>query len=305
MPTMIRHRWRRCGCGWPGMAMIDGHPMRGRGRGGQGGRAGPHGGRQHHRGDGPRGQGPGRPVARSAGLPRTLDRALSLPQPALDGLPHLTPRYLAARFAVYDDQLEEARDDLFKMLALAERGGGEEFIGVLRCLAEVSAHSGRCRDALDFAGRAIRVTQEAGLSPGPAWQIEPSPNSLAALCARRDGLRPTRSERFRAERDSIFLGRNLHASVRPGRRAGDARRWSAHTPPDPGVGTGAEGGRAVGAALAAAISPPGWSPSANWTRPRNGLIRLGRRASSTRTHNAGVTSRLDRAEALLREPSAR
>jgi hypothetical protein len=52
------------------------------------------------------------------------------------------------------------------MLALVERGGGEEIVEILRSLSEVSARSGRCRDALDFAARAIAIAQELGLSPG-------------------------------------------------------------------------------------------------------------------------------------------
>src|SRR5262249_53539130 len=98
-----------------------------------------------------------------------LDEALALPPPELDGWLNMTPRYQAVRVAVFDDRLQAARPELFRMLALVERGEGEELVAVLRSLSEVSAIAGRCRDALDFAGRAIRVAQEAGLSPGPLW----------------------------------------------------------------------------------------------------------------------------------------
>lgn len=227
-----------------------------------------------------------------------LDRALGLPQPALDGLLHLTPRYLAARFAVFDDLLEEARKDLFKMLALVERGGGEELIGVLRCLAEVSAHAGRCRDALDFAGRAIRVTQEAGLSPGPAWQIGAIAELAGGTLARATAYAERGLSASEQERDSIFLGRNLHALGQAQLRTGDARR---------GVQTlrrirAQEQEQGVSepsvlrwhSDLASGLVAIGELDEAEET------IRLAREGIVNQTHNAGVTSRLDRAEALLR-----
>ena len=179
-----------------------------------------------------------------------LDEALALPQPELDGWLNLTPRYQAARFAVFDDRLEEARTELFRMLALVERGEGEELVGVLRSLAEVSAYAGRCRDALDFAGRALRVAQEAGLSPGPVWYTaavaELAGGSLARAsafaergCARvRAGARrhPLGAEPARARAGTAALGR------RSGRGRGDA--------PHPCPGTGAGPRRTDHAALA-------------------------------------------------------
>ena len=36
---------------------------------------------------------------------------------------------------------------------------------MLRSLSEVSVRMGRCRDALDFADRAVRIAEEASLSP--------------------------------------------------------------------------------------------------------------------------------------------
>ena len=227
-----------------------------------------------------------------------LDRALALPQPALDGLLHLTPRYLAARFAVFDDRLEEAREDLLKMLALVERGGGEELVGVLRSLSEVSAFRGRCGDALDFAGRAIRVAQEAGLSPGPAWyngavaELAGGSISRAAAYAER-GCRASEQER-----DAIHLGRNLHALGQAKLRSGDARG---------GVDTLR---RIRALELGQGVAEP---TVVRWHSDlASGLVAIGelaeadatilsaRSAIANRTHNAGVVARLDRAESLLR-----
>jgi DNA-binding CsgD family transcriptional regulator len=228
----------------------------------------------------------------------TLERALALPQPAMDGWLHLTPRYLAARFAVYDDRLDEARGELFKMLALVERGSGEEVVEILRSLSEVSARAGRCREALDFADRAIRIAQEAGLSPGPAWyncavaQLAGGSITRAAGYAER-GVRASEQER-----DSIYLGRNLHALGQALLRSGEVRE---------GVETlrriqSLE--RAQGVTepsivrwhsdLASGLVAVGELDDAERT------IRSARAAIANRRHNAGVTARLDRAEALLR-----
>ena len=179
-----------------------------------------------------------------------LDEALALPQPELDGWLNLTPRYQAARFAVFDDRLEEARADLFRMLALVERGEGEELVGVLRSLSEVSAYAGRCRDALDFAGRAIRVAQEAGLSPGPVWYN----GAVAELAGGKPGAR---IRLRRAGRTRLGAGARRHplrtepARARPGAAAlGRRSRRGQHVAPDPGIGTRAGSGRTDHAALA-------------------------------------------------------
>lgn len=152
-----------------------------------------------------------------------LDRALALPQPALNGWLHTAPRFLAARFAVFDDRLEEAREDMLRMLALVERGSGEEVSEVLRSLADVSARLGRCAEALDFADRAVRIVEEAGLSPGPSWY-----NGAAAELAGGSLARAaTYAERgvlaSEQERDFIYLSRHLHALGQARMRSGDMR----------------------------------------------------------------------------------
>ena len=228
----------------------------------------------------------------------TLERALRLPQPAQDGWLHLTPRYLAARFAIFDDRLEEARAELFRMLALVERGGGEELIEVLRSLSEVSARAGRCREALDFAGRAIRVAQEAGLSPGPAWYNGAVAELAGGSITRAAGYAERGIRASEEERDSIYLGRNLHALAQARLRSGDARG-------------GVDLMRRIRTLEAAqGVTEPSvlrWHSDL-----ATGLVAIGeleeaeatiaqaREAMARRTHSAGVTARLDRAEALLR-----
>jgi DNA-binding CsgD family transcriptional regulator/tetratricopeptide (TPR) repeat protein len=227
-----------------------------------------------------------------------LTRALELPQPAGDGWLHLSPRYLAARFAVFDDRLADARVDLLKMLALVERGGGEEIIEVLRCLSEVSARAGRCRDALDFAERAIRIAQEAGLSPGPAWYNGAVAELAGGTIGRAIGYAQRGIRASEQERDAIYLGRNLHALGQAQLRAGDARAGvetlrrirsleQAQGVTDPTV-VRWHGDLAAGLA---AIGEVGEAQA---------TIDAARGAMANRAHGGAVTAQLDRAEALLR-----
>jgi hypothetical protein len=136
------------------------------------------------------------------------------------------------------------------MLALVERGEGEELVGVLRSLAEVSANAGRCRDALDFAGRAIRVAQEAGLSPGPVWYTGAVAELAGGTLARAAAYAERGCRASEQEHDSIHLGRNLHALGQVLLRSGDAPGRRRRAAPDPGPGAGDRVGRAIGAALA-------------------------------------------------------
>jgi DNA-binding CsgD family transcriptional regulator/tetratricopeptide (TPR) repeat protein len=239
-------------------------------------------------------------IARVLGRPDYMDvlnRALALPQPTMDGLLHLTPRYLAARMAMWDDRLEVAREDLFRMLALVERGGGEDLSAVLRTLAEVSAQAGRCADALDYAGRMIRVNQEAGFSPGPAWYVGAIAELAGGTIARAAAYAERGLRASEQESDAIFYGRNLHLLGQARLRSGDAR-----------------GGVETLRRIRAHESAQGMvEPSVmRWHGDlASGLVAIGeldeaeatihgaRAAIAHRTHNAGVTAQLNRAEALL------
>jgi DNA-binding CsgD family transcriptional regulator len=227
-----------------------------------------------------------------------LDRALALPQPTHDGLLHTTPRYIAARFAFFDDRIEDARAELFRMLALVERGDGEEIIGVLRSLSEVSAQAGRCGDALDFAARAVRIAQESGLSPGPSWYTGAVAELAGGSIARAAGYAERGCRASEQEHDAIYLPRNLHALGQALLRAGDTR-------------AGVETLRRIRALeRAQGLVEPSML---RWHSDlASGLVAIGelaeaqatiqfaREAVANRTHNVGVTARLDRAEALLR-----
>ncbi len=154
----------------------------------------------------------------------TLQRALALPYADVPGTLNLGPRYMAARFAMVDDRLDEARAELLKLLAVAEQDrSGEALAEVLRSLSEVATRAGRCREALQYAHRAVAAAQEAGLSPGPTWYTaavaELAGGSLAAAAGfARRGVRASEQEG-----DGIYLRRNLHAQGQADARAGDVR----------------------------------------------------------------------------------
>ena len=166
-------------------------------------------------------------VQRIRGEPQwqqTLARSLALPAPAAPGWLHMGPRYLAARFAMVDDRLDEARAELLTLLALAEHDRtGEALAEVLRSLSEVASRAGRCRDALGYAHRAVAAAQRAGLSPGPTWYTaavaELTGGSLAAAAGyARRGVRASEQEG-----DRLYLRRNLHALGLAELRAGNSR----------------------------------------------------------------------------------
>ncbi|MCY1144527.1 AAA family ATPase [Actinoplanes sp. Pm04-4] len=154
----------------------------------------------------------------------TLTEALVLPAtPAPDWL-HYGPLYVAARFAMMDDRLDEARATLLSLLAVAGRDRvGEARVCVLRSLSEVATRAGRCREALNYAHQAVRAAQRAGLSPGPtcytAAIAELAGGSLAAAAGfARRGVRASEQEG-----DTLYLRRNLHALGQAELRAGRAR----------------------------------------------------------------------------------
>ncbi|TDD74004.1 helix-turn-helix transcriptional regulator [Actinomadura rubrisoli] len=226
-----------------------------------------------------------------------LRRARRLPEPPLDGQLHTTPRFLAAYCAVFEDRLTEARDDLLRMLALVERGSGEEVVHVLRHLTEVAVRTGRCREALDFADRAMRITEEAALSPGPAWYhgalAELAGGSVRrAVALAERGLRASEQEN-----DVIFQSRLLHVLGVARMRGGDVRAgvdtlWRIDTL---GEGCGRRSPMVLRwhSNLAQGLAALGDTDRAEE------VIRTTRAAVGDRARGVGVTGGLDRAEAAV------
>ncbi|GLZ41888.1 LuxR family transcriptional regulator [Actinokineospora sp. NBRC 105648] len=165
-------------------------------------------------------------MKRLAGEPdfdEPLRQALELPAPDMDGWLHMSPVYIVARFAALDERLEEARAQYLGMLAMVERGAVEELLNVLRGLAEVACRMGRCPEALDYAGRALRVAGEARMSPGPGWHICAMAELAGGSVARALSYAERGARASEQESDLVFLRRHLHllgqALLRTGRPA--------------------------------------------------------------------------------------
>ncbi|KQV15380.1 MULTISPECIES: LuxR family transcriptional regulator [unclassified Kitasatospora] len=146
------------------------------------------------------------------GAERILAEALAVPAPT-DPLGILnSPRYLAVRHALFDDRLADARTQLLALLPAAERSGSaEDLFSVLRALAEVETRRGRCQSALGYARRALDLTNEAGLSPGPAWYIAAIAETAGGSFRRAAGYARRGVQASEEEQDRVFLSRNLHA----------------------------------------------------------------------------------------------
>ncbi|MDP9796865.1 DNA-binding NarL/FixJ family response regulator [Catenuloplanes nepalensis] len=152
-------------------------------------------------------------VTRASGRPeylQVLAEALDVPTEPGRGMLHLTPRFLAVRFALFDDRLTEARAELLRMLPEAERSGLEELLDILRNLAEVAGRDGHTREALDYAARAARLFQENDLPLGPSWYTL----AMAELAGGSPARALSYAERgmlsSEADADMIYLTRNLH-----------------------------------------------------------------------------------------------
>jgi DNA-binding CsgD family transcriptional regulator len=191
-----------------------------------------------------------------------------------------------------------ARAELLRMLPLAERGGGEELIDVLRSLAEVTARAGRSKEALDYAGRAIRVAEETGNSPGPVWYTAATAELVGGTLARAQAYAERGVRASRQEHDKIYLSRNLYALGQARLRLGDARvaaqvlREVRDLEAAQGIGDPAV--LRWHADLAAALVGVGDLADAAAT------IVAGRTGPHGSRVAPGVAARMDRSEALLR-----
>ncbi|MFJ3925351.1 AAA family ATPase [Streptomyces sp. NPDC090022] len=141
-----------------------------------------------------------------------LAGALALPAPEVPLGMRNAPQYLAVRHALFDDRLDDAREQLLVLLPAVERtGSAEDVFEVLRSFAEVELRRGRCAAGAAHARRALELTIEAGLSPGPAWYVAATAESMAGSFARAAGYARRGVQASEEERDQVFLSRSLYA----------------------------------------------------------------------------------------------
>ncbi|KOY56734.1 transcriptional regulator [Streptomyces sp. XY332] len=141
-----------------------------------------------------------------------LAEALALPAPEVPLGMRNAPQYLAVRHALFDDRLDDARRQLLVLLPAVRRtGSAEDVFEVLRSLTEVELRRGRCAVASAHARRALELTIEAGLSPGPAWYASAMAEAMGGSFARAAGYARRGIQASEEEHDQVFLSRSLYA----------------------------------------------------------------------------------------------
>lgn len=146
------------------------------------------------------------------GAEAILAEALALPAPEVPLGMRNAPQYLAVRHALFDDRLDDARNQLMVLLPAVQRtGSAEDVFEVLRSLTEVELRGGRCKAASARARRALELTIEAGLSPGPAWYVAAMAETAGGSFARAAGYARRGIQASQEEHDQVFLSRSLHA----------------------------------------------------------------------------------------------
>ncbi len=226
-----------------------------------------------------------------------LAEALTLSGPPGAGMIHTSPAYMAARFALYDDRLDDAWAAFLAMFAQVERGAGMDQVHLLRCLVEVGTRLGRCADAMTYAARAARTAEEYDLEPHTGWFIL----GVAELAGGDLGRARTLAERgaLAAEEagDTRYLQRHLLVLGQALLRSGEA-----------------QAARAALERIRTIETTQGiGDPTVNRWHPElvSSLVALGdlaeaevvmdaaRRAVDGRLGTDGVSAQLDRAEAEL------
>ncbi|MFE9256624.1 AAA family ATPase [Streptomyces sp. NPDC006879] len=141
-----------------------------------------------------------------------LAEALALPAPEVPLVMRNAPQYLAVRHALFDDRLTDAREQLLTLLPAVERtGSSEDVFEVLRSLTEVELRRGRCAAALGHSRRAVDLTIEAGLSPGPAWYVAALAEATGGSFRRAVSYARRGVQASEEEQDQVFLSRSLYA----------------------------------------------------------------------------------------------
>ncbi|MFF5702987.1 AAA family ATPase [Streptomyces sp. NPDC012794] len=154
-----------------------------------------------------------------------LAEALALPAPEVPLGMRNAPQFLAVRHALFDDRLADAHRQLLVLLPAVQRtGSAEDVFEVLRSMTEAELRRGHCARGAAHARRALELTIEAGLSPGPAWYVAATAEAAGGSFARaaayaRRGIRASEEEG-----DQVFLSRGLYALGSVELATGDAAK---------------------------------------------------------------------------------
>ncbi|WP_328306801.1 AAA family ATPase [Streptomyces sp. NBC_00442] len=162
------------------------------------------------------------------GLPQaeaTLAAALAAPHDTHAMTHHNGPLYLKHRFHLVRDELDEARSELRTLVyRLRQRGSADSLSQCLIGLAQVEIERGRCRPALTIARQSLRITEEAGLSQGPAWYAVALAETAGGSLSRALAAAEAAERHSEDDNDRLFLPRALHAAGRIALFAGQYER---------------------------------------------------------------------------------
>ncbi|NJP44508.1 helix-turn-helix transcriptional regulator [Actinacidiphila epipremni] len=146
------------------------------------------------------------------GAERTLARALAAPQDPRVLFDHNGPVFLKHRRHLLHDRLDDARTELRALAyTVRYRGSAESLCQCLSGLAQVEILRGRCEAALDLAHQALRVTEQAGLSQGPAWYAVALAEAAGGGADRALAAAERARRHSEDDDDQLFLPRALHA----------------------------------------------------------------------------------------------
>ncbi|MFB7594193.1 AAA family ATPase [Streptomyces sp. NPDC056160] len=227
----------------------------------------------------------------------TLAAALAAPHDVHAMTHHNGPTYLKHRFHLVRDELDEARAELRTLVyTLRQRGSADSLSQCLNGLAQVEIARGRCRPALTIARQSLRITEQAGLSQGPAWYTVALAETAGGSLSQALAAAQTARRHSEDDDDRLFLPRALHAEGRirlfSGEpvRAAELLRQTADL--ETGQGQRDPATRRWHADLAEALARTGATDEAEAViaRARHQAERLGR---------PGVLATLDRAAAAV------
>ncbi len=144
------------------------------------------------------------------GDPRALiRRAVQLEGRPRPGQVHISPRYIAARFALEADDLTTAREEFVDMLATVGADAGLDTVHVLRGLVEIAARQGRGREALELAARATRAASHFDTPVATTWFVESIAENVGGSFERARTISARGVQLARAQDDERYLRRHL------------------------------------------------------------------------------------------------
>lgn len=143
------------------------------------------------------------------GARELIEEAAALAGAPRPGQVHTSARYIAARFALHDDDLQRARAEFVDMLADVGQDAGYDTVHILRSLVEIVARQGRGREALELAARATRAATHFDTPVATTWYIEALAEAAGGTFERCAVVSERGVELAREQGDERYLRRQL------------------------------------------------------------------------------------------------